>query len=103
MTQLSGNGNDGVITSWNHAAEKIYGYSVEDVVGKPLSPLCFRSRTRDAGHLFAAYAREPVARFETNASQKAAKFWMFLLPFRRFVNDHARVVVFPRLLVISRN
>lgn len=30
---------DGVITSWNPGAEKVYGYSAEEVVGKPVSLL----------------------------------------------------------------
>jgi PAS domain S-box-containing protein len=30
---------DGVITSWNKGAQKIYGYSAEEVVGKPINIL----------------------------------------------------------------
>ena len=30
---------DGIITSWNKGAEQIYGYSAEEVVGKPISIL----------------------------------------------------------------
>ena len=30
---------DGVITSWNKGAEKVYGYSAEEVLGKPISVL----------------------------------------------------------------
>ncbi|HXZ23505.1 MAG TPA: PAS domain S-box protein [Methanomassiliicoccales archaeon] len=30
---------DGIITSWNHGAEKVYGYRAEEVLGKPISIL----------------------------------------------------------------
>src|SRR5437868_12320844 len=30
---------DGIITSWNKAAERMYGYSVGEVIGKPVSVL----------------------------------------------------------------
>ncbi|HEX8249763.1 MAG TPA: PAS domain S-box protein, partial [Pyrinomonadaceae bacterium] len=32
---------DGEITSWNKAAQELYGYSAKDVIGKPLSLLMF--------------------------------------------------------------
>src|SRR5215203_5579284 len=36
---ISGKTLDGTITSWNRGAEKIYGYSSEEVVGRPISML----------------------------------------------------------------
>jgi PAS domain S-box-containing protein len=30
---------DGVITSWNRAAEMLYGYSADEAVGQPVSML----------------------------------------------------------------
>ena len=35
---------DGVITSWNYAAQRIYGYSAEDVLGKSISLLIPQDR-----------------------------------------------------------
>jgi PAS domain S-box-containing protein len=36
---------DGMITSWNPAAERMYGYSAEEIVGQPVTVLC------DPGHV----------------------------------------------------
>ena len=30
---------DGIITSWNHGAEKIYGYTASEIIGQPVSIL----------------------------------------------------------------
>jgi PAS domain S-box-containing protein len=38
---------DGVITSWNRGAEKLYGYSCAEVVGRPLSILLPDERAED--------------------------------------------------------
>jgi PAS domain S-box-containing protein len=35
---------DGIITSWNAGAERLYGYSAEEVIGKPLTILIPRER-----------------------------------------------------------
>ncbi|HUE82030.1 MAG TPA: PAS domain S-box protein [Pyrinomonadaceae bacterium] len=36
---IFGKSLDGIITSWNKGAERIYGYTAEEVVGKPISVL----------------------------------------------------------------
>ena len=35
----------GIITSWNKGAERIFGYSAEEVIGKPISILAPPGRT----------------------------------------------------------
>ena len=36
---IIGNGLDGIITSWNRGAQRLYGYTADEIVGKPLSLL----------------------------------------------------------------
>jgi PAS domain S-box-containing protein len=55
-----------VVTSWNHAAERIFGYSSVDAVGKPLSALVQSDSEPDSdGSIVARVLRgEPVAPLE---------------------------------------
>ena len=41
---------NGVITSWNKGAERIFGYSAEEMIGRPISTIAPPDRVaRDAG------------------------------------------------------
>jgi PAS domain S-box-containing protein len=42
---------DGIITSWNPAAEKVYGYRVAEIIGKPVSILVHKDRPDDMAHI----------------------------------------------------
>jgi len=35
---------EGIITSWNHGAEQIYGYSASEIIGQPVSLLIHPDR-----------------------------------------------------------
>jgi PAS domain S-box-containing protein len=58
---------DGIITSWNPAAERMYGYSAQEITGKSIDLL---SPPGQAGEMHAILARlragQPVERFEAN-------------------------------------
>ena len=38
---------DGVVTSWNEAAETIYGYKAEEIIGRPFSVLVHKDRPNE--------------------------------------------------------
>ena len=57
---------DGSITSWNLAAERLYGYSSQEMVGKSAAMLSPADRTGEIGAVFAKItAGENLANFET--------------------------------------
>jgi len=74
MTAIVENSNDaiigmtlnGMVTSWNAAAEKLYGHSSEEIIGKSIALLSLKDRT---GEIISTLAKikagQPVERLET--------------------------------------
>ena len=57
---------DGIILSWNAGAEKLYGYTTDEIVGKPISLLAPPDRSDEVtGILERIRAGEPVYHLET--------------------------------------
>src|SRR5207247_2039355 len=57
---------DGIITSWNPAAEQLYGYRAAEVIGRPVSILVAQDRPDESPLLLAKIKRgERVSRYET--------------------------------------
>lgn len=64
---------DGVITSWNEAAERIYGYSSSEIIGKSVGVLSPDDRTGEIETILAKIrAGEHVGHFETRRVRKDA-------------------------------
>jgi PAS domain S-box-containing protein len=56
----------GVITSWNPAAERIYGYPAEEIIGQPMTVLCPPGRVGEIEQILEAIGRgERVVHLET--------------------------------------
>lgn len=57
---------DGNIDSWNHGAEKIFGFTGQEVIGKPMSMLLPFDHLEEEGKILSRIARgERVDRFES--------------------------------------
>jgi PAS domain S-box-containing protein len=60
----------GVITSWNHGAEVMYGYASDEILGKPGSTLC-KDGSDEAEDMLSKIRRgEPVAHYEASRRRK---------------------------------
>ena len=62
---------DGIVTSWNAGAERIYGYSVQEMVGKEISLLESPDHPNDTVLILERIRNgEPVIRYETRRRRK---------------------------------
>jgi PAS domain S-box-containing protein len=65
---------DGVITSWNRASEKLYGYTEEEILGKPITILIPHERDQEEEHIIDKIRHgENVDHFETIRISKTGK------------------------------
>ncbi|HEY5281175.1 MAG TPA: PAS domain S-box protein [Polyangia bacterium] len=56
----------GVITSWNHGAQRLFGYSAEEIVGKPIAVLIPPGREHEETEILARLAKgELIEQFDT--------------------------------------
>jgi diguanylate cyclase (GGDEF)-like protein/PAS domain S-box-containing protein len=59
------NGLDGTVTSWNAAAERIYGYTAAEMIGTPISILAPPDRAGEAAAMLERVARGEAVEMET--------------------------------------
>ncbi|MBO0952943.1 CheR family methyltransferase [Fibrella forsythiae] len=65
---------DGIITSWNRAAEALYGYSAGEVIGQPVTMLTLPQDLAQAlGNIDKIQQAQQVAIFETERLSKAGR------------------------------
>jgi two-component system cell cycle sensor histidine kinase/response regulator CckA len=63
---IIGKSLDGIVTTWNPAAERVYGYSVDEVVGQPISILIPDDRGDELPTILAQIGRgEAIEPYET--------------------------------------
>jgi PAS domain S-box-containing protein len=65
---------DGIITSWNKGAERIYGYTAEEVLGKPITMLAPASRHQEIAAILAGISQgKDVEQMDTTRLTKEGK------------------------------
>jgi PAS domain S-box-containing protein len=68
---IVGCGLDGIVRSWNKGAERLFGYTAEEVTGRPISLLLVPDRPSEEPALVARLqAGDPAAPFETVRRRK---------------------------------
>jgi PAS domain S-box-containing protein len=66
---------DGVITSWNHGARRLFGYTAEEVIGKPVTILIPAERLDEETIILARIRRgERIEHYETTRQRKDGSF-----------------------------
>ena len=71
---------DGVITSWNVGAERMFGYAPDEIVGKSIMTLIPSDRSAEEADILARIRRgEPIQHYETVRQRKdGSQVWVSL-------------------------
>lgn len=80
----------GTIKSWNRAAERIFGYSADEIVGHPVAKLLPPDRPEEEAQILARLQKgERVDHFETQRNARMASSSTFPSLFRPFATPRA--------------
>jgi PAS domain S-box-containing protein len=84
---------DGVIQSWNPSAERLFGYTAEEVVGKPVTVLFPPDRLNEEDYIIGSLRQgRPVERLETIRVAKGGRRIPVALSVSPLKNDQGEVV-----------
>jgi PAS domain S-box-containing protein len=84
---------DGIITSWNKGAEEIFGYTVEEAVGQPISMLIPPERLNEEPKILERIRNgERIRHFETIRRTKNGTFLEISLTVSPIFNQEGKVI-----------
>ncbi|PYX38807.1 MAG: hypothetical protein DMG75_02810 [Acidobacteria bacterium] len=84
---------DGIITSWNKAAERMYGYSVGEVIGKPVSVLMPSDRPNEMNDILETLrGGQGIRHFESRRKAKDGRELTVILTISPIRDDLGKIV-----------
>jgi PAS domain S-box-containing protein len=84
---------EGVITSWNPASERMYGFSAEEIIGQPMTVVCPPDRTDEIQEVLDRVGRgEIVTHFETVRQRKDGTTFPASVTVSPIRDEHGRLI-----------
>lgn len=76
---IIGRNLDGIVTSWNRGAEKIYGYTMQEASGRDVSLLIYPDSKNDMDAILEKVKNgEVIKDYEAQRRNKMSRYFMFL-------------------------
>ena len=90
---IIGSSLDGIIENWNAGAEKIFGYTSDEAIGKPLKTLIHPDRVDEETEIVSRISRgEPVSHFETIRRRKDGQLINVSVSISPILDDSGNVI-----------
>ena len=84
---------DGIVTSWNHAAEMMYGYTRQEMIGRPVTTLVPPDRPDEVKHILSRLKRgERIDHYETVRVSKSGRRFEVALTISPIRDGQGRLV-----------
>jgi PAS domain S-box-containing protein len=84
---------DGTILTWNKGAERLYGYTPEDVIGKPVTMLAAEHRVSEIPGIMEKIKQGiPIERYETVRKKKDGTLFDISLSVSPIIDDTGKII-----------
>jgi PAS domain S-box-containing protein len=83
---------EGIITSWNHGAECLFGYTSEEAIGQPITIVIPPDRHAEEKRILDHVRRRRVEHFETVRMKKSGERFDISLTVSPILDDQGRVI-----------
>lgn len=84
---------DGIITTWNHAAEYIFGYSEAEMVGRHISVIIPEGKYKEEDYIMGQISKgKRIEHFETHRQRKDGKLIPLSVSVSPIINSNGRII-----------